>query len=278
MEVILLVGSSGTGKSFQAMGLAKKRGIRYIIDDGLLVRDHQVLGGRSAKREGSRLGAIRRAVFTDETHRTQVRDLIRREQPEKILVLGTSQKMVEIIVRQLELEGLVEMVWIEDLVGEEDIHLARRIRRQEGKHVIPVPAFELKRDFSGYFLNPLKALKGLGKNDPDLPEKSVVRPTFSYLGKYTISDGVIRSLVHHAVESSTQLMPAGRTFVRNTPRGLTIEMDVKAPYGIPLTKQLKKAQEQVSLEVERMTSFHVAEVDISVKKWAEPPRQTKVIN
>ncbi|MDW7671137.1 MAG: hypothetical protein SCK57_03345 [Bacillota bacterium] len=271
MEVTLFIGGSGTGKSYHAMRLAKSRGIRYIIDDGLLIRDNRILGGRSAKRERSRLGAIRRAIFTDEEHRLQVKKLLLEEVPDRIMILGTSQKMVDAIVKQLGLNPASAMILIEDVVGEQDIQLARKIRIKEGKHVIPVPAFELKKDFSGYFLNPLKALRGLGKegDDPEGPEKSVVRPTFSYLGKYTISDGVIRSLVHHAVEEWTDLIPAGRTFVKNTRRGLFIELDVKAPFGILLTQQLKIGQEKIVQEVETMTSLHIASVNITVKKWMD---------
>ena len=270
MEVILFIGSSGSGKSFQAMQLAKSRGIRYIIDDGLLIRDQRILGGRSAKREPSRLGAIRRAIFTEEKHRQQVMDLIEAEKPDRILILGTSQKMVETIVTQLKLKPPAEIVWIDDLVSDDDIRLAKKIRRQEGKHVIPVPAFELKKDFSGYFLNPIKSLIRLGRNEEtEQSEKSVVRPTFSYLGKYTISDGVIRSLVHHAVSKNTDLRLAGRTFIRNTRQGLFVELEVKAPFGIPLTSQLKTAQHHIVREVETTTSLHVASVNMIVKKWLE---------
>lgn len=270
MEVTLFIGGSGTGKSYQAMNLAKQKGIRYIIDDGLLIKDNRVLGGKSAKRERSRLGAIRRAIFTEEEHRQTVKELIRKENPESIMVLGTSQKMVETIVNQLELGTSITIVWIEEVVGTDEIQLARKIRIKEGKHVIPVPSFELKKDFSGYFLNPLKVLKGLGKaEEEDGPEKSVVRPHFSYLGKYTISDGVIRSLVNHAVSQGTDLIPAGSTFVKNTRRGLFIELDVKAPFGILLTQQLRIAQQKIIQEVEGMTAIHIASVNVTVKKWME---------
>lgn len=271
MEVTLFIGGSGTGKSYQAMNLAKQKGIRYIIDDGLLIKDNRVLGGKSAKRERSRLGAIRRAIFTEEEHRQVVKELIRKENPDSIMVLGTSQKMVETIVNQLELGTSITVVWIEEVVGADEIQLARKIRIKEGKHVIPVPSFELKKDFSGYFLNPLKALKGLGKagEEDDGPEKSVVRPHFSYLGKYTISDGVIRSLVNHAVSQGTDLIPTGSTFAKNTRRGLFIELDVKAPFGILLTQQLRIAQQKIIQEVEAMTALHIASVNITVKKWME---------
>lgn len=271
VEVTVFIGGSGTGKSFQAMKIARERGVRYLIDDGLLIKDNRVLGGRSAKRERSRLGAVRRAIFTDEAHRLEVRELIAAEGPDKIMVLGTSQKMVETIVEQLALDPPAHIIWIEDVVAKEDIQLARKIRLKEGKHVIPVPTFELKKDFSGYFLNPLMVLKGFGRGDEGekLEEKSVVRPTFSYLGRYTISDGAIRSLVNHAVARWTELIPAGSTFVKNTRGGLLIELDVKAPFGTLLAQQLRLAQSQIIREVEGMTALHVASVNITVKKWLD---------
>ncbi|MEN1761860.1 AAA family ATPase [Anoxynatronum sibiricum] len=268
MEVTLFIGGSGTGKSYQAMQLAKSLGIRYIIDDGLLIRDNRVLGGRSAKRESSRLGAVRRAIFNDKEHCRQVRDLIESENPTKLLILGTSEKMVHTIVQQLQLPSPASTVWIDEVAAPSEIQMARRIRMKEGKHIIPVPAFQLKKDFSGFFLNPLQVLKGLGKDAAGQEgEKSVVRPTFSYLGKYTISDGVIRSLVHHALLRHTQLIPMGTTFVHNTRNGLVVELDVKAPFGIPVTRQLRLAQERIGREVENMTALHLASVNITIKKW-----------
>jgi len=272
MEVTLFIGSSGTGKSYQAMQLAKKLEIRYIIDDGLLIRDNRVLGGRSAKREPSRLGAVRRAIFNDKEHCRQVRQLLASENPDKLMILGTSEKMVHTIVEQLALPAPVATIWIDEVAAPSEIQLARRIRMKEGKHIIPVPAFQLKKDFSGFFLNPLQVLKGLGRDGAAQEgEKSVVRPTFSYLGKYTISDGVIRSLVHHALHRHTQLVPMGTTFVNNTRNGLVIELDVKAPFGIPVTRQLRLAQERIGREVEIMTALHLAAVNITVKKWIQAP-------
>ena len=38
MEVYAFVGSSGTGKSYRAQMVARKYNIRYIIDDGILIK------------------------------------------------------------------------------------------------------------------------------------------------------------------------------------------------------------------------------------------------
>ena len=268
MKVTFLIGTSGTGKSYQAMHLASQRSILFLIDDGLLIKENKILGGKSAKREASRLGAVRRALFMHPTHRKEVLDILEREKPEAIMILGTSQKMVDIISENLSLGEPDEILWIQDLVSNEEFKLAQKIRRQEGKHVIPVPALQLKKDFSGYFLNPLKALRSFGKESSSTAhDKSVVRPTFSYMGNYTISDGVIRSLVHYSFHRFPEVSPIGRTFVQNSAAGLQIQLEVRVVYGVSIPKTLQKLQNSIISEVEHMTSFHVGEVLIQVRKF-----------
>ena len=48
---------------------------------------------------------------------------------------------------------------IVNVYTDKEIENAKRIRTTEGKHVIPVPTFELKKDFSGYLLDPLQIFK-----------------------------------------------------------------------------------------------------------------------
>ena len=52
------------------------------------------------------------------------------------------------------------------------------------------------KDFSGFLLDPLQIFKSKGSgNDPYIAEKSIIRPTFSYIGKFTISDTVFRQII-----------------------------------------------------------------------------------
>ena len=44
MKVYAFVGPSGTGKSYRAQMVASEKGINFIIDDGLLIKDNQVIG------------------------------------------------------------------------------------------------------------------------------------------------------------------------------------------------------------------------------------------
>lgn len=266
MRVVVLVGSSGTGKSYRAMHLAKDRKIRYIIDDGLLIKDNKVLAGSSAKRETTRMGAIKRALFIDVGHRNQVIKAIKKEKPEAILILGTSEKMVESIAKTLQIGEITERAFIEEIATEEDLKIAQKIRRKEGKHVIPVPTFEIKKDFSGYFLNPLKVFKKFGKGDPqEAEEKSVVRPTFSYMGKYIISDKVIKDLIYYAANKVIGTYEIDKIDIDNKDAGLIIEMDVKIVYGNPIRPLIKCLQNQVKYEIEEMTSFNILAVNVYVK-------------
>lgn len=63
VRTLALVGKSGTGKSHKAQLIAKQNGASFIIDDGLLIHGPRVLAGHSAKREKTRLGAIKESYF-----------------------------------------------------------------------------------------------------------------------------------------------------------------------------------------------------------------------
>ena len=90
MDVIALVGPSGTGKSHRALQVAREHGADAIIDDGILIKDGHIIAGESAKTEKSKIMAVRRAIFILPGHADDVRAAIQRIQPHRILVIGTS--------------------------------------------------------------------------------------------------------------------------------------------------------------------------------------------
>jgi uncharacterized alkaline shock family protein YloU len=266
MEIIVLVGNSGTGKSYQAMSLAKKKNIEYIIDDGLLIKGNKVLGGFSAKREKSKMAAVKRALFINPQHKEEIENILSLEKPKGILILGTSEKMVEAIVRTFNLGKITERYFISDISTEEEIRLAQKYRKHEGKHVIPVPTFEIKKDFSGYFLNPLRVFRKFNKEDYlEVDEKSVVRPTYSYLGKYTISDKVIRDLILYASKKAIGIYKISDVELQITSSGVVADIEVVVVYGNPVKTVVEGVQELVKSEVERMTSLNILAVNIYVK-------------
>ena len=181
IKVYAFVGPSGTGKSYRAQMVASERNIKYIIDDGLLIKENEVIAGESAKKAPTKIETVREALFTNPKRAEEIKKAFRKYRPESLLILGTSDSMILKIRENLELPELTDTIYITDVATEEEMKAAKNMRMTEGKHVIPVPTFEIKKDFSGYILDPLQIFKSKGKdNKPYISEKSMIRPTFSY--------------------------------------------------------------------------------------------------
>ncbi len=266
METYGLVGRSGTGKSYSAIGLCRARGFDAIIDDGLFIFENRIMAGVSAKREATKIGAVKTALFTKEEHCREVRESIRQVQPHRILILGTSEGMIGKIISRLDLPPLSEMIRIEDITTEEEREMARTQRQDLGKHVIPVPTFQVKRQFSGYFLDPLRMFRGLAGGRAAFTEKTVVRPTYSYLGEYVISDRVISDIVLCVAEQKKELV-AGivRVTSDNLPEGMNIRVLLYLRYRTKVLTAARVLQREIAAQVEHMTAFNVLAVDVEIR-------------
>lgn len=266
MKVYGLIGKSGTGKSFQAVNLCKELNIEAIIDDGLFICRNKVMAGISAKRQTTKVGAVKTALFNDESHREEVREKIKKIKPSSILVIGTSDGMVDRIVKRLELPKIGKRIYIEDITTEEERVLARKHRVEMGQHVIPAPTFQLKRQFSGYFMLPMRILfRELGSSWKDMSEKSVVRPTYSYLGDYKISEKVMADIVECVKSESENVMEIVKVALSPVQEGVDIFITVNLKFGIPLIEEAKIFQKNVVDKIEEMTAFNVNRLDLEVK-------------
>lgn len=152
------------------------------------------------------------------------------------------------------------------MATEEEMEKARNIRVTQGKHVIPVPTFEIKKDFSGYLLDPLQIFKskGMGEN-PYISEKSMIRPTFSYLGKFTISDSVFRQIAENVANRMPEIYSVTRTRVENYGDGISIYMEAVLNYGNNIIKTLKTFREKTKKEIEKQTAMNVVKIDLVAK-------------
>lgn len=261
MEVYALIGQSGTGKSYKAFMVAKDRGIEYIIDDGLFIGGTRVITGSSAKREKTRLAAVRRALFKDEKHREEVKAAIKEISPEKILILGTSEKMVDQITKALEIPKPCEIIYINDISTEAEINTAIKSRRKEGKHVIPVPTVEIKKDFSGYFIDSLKIFRKKEKSDY-VAEKTIIRPTFSYLGKYEISRNALVQFVEITALQSEGVDKVNRVRIDSKPEGVIIDVEVSLKLEKRLDLMMKDMQVLIKEKLEYATGLNVIAVNV----------------
>ncbi len=266
IKVYAFVGPSGTGKSYRAQMVAGEYDIHYIIDDGLFIKDNEVVAGNSAKKAPTKIETVKHALFITETEKQEIKKAIKKHKPESILILGTSDGMVEKIVTNLGLPKIEKTIYIEDIATKEEMETARRIRVTQGKHVIPVPTFEIKKDFSGYILDPLQIFKSKGRGqDPYISEKSIIRPTFSYLGNFTISDTVFRQIVEYLAKKTDFIDKIVKTRVTNTPEGPDIYMEVIVNYGYNIMKGLADFKEKSKKEIEKLTTMNVQKIDIVAK-------------
>ena len=264
------VGSSGTGKSYRAQMVAGEYNIRYIIDDGILVKDNEIIAGSSAKKADTKIETVRRAIFIEEEQRKEMIKALRKAKPESILILGTSDKMVREIAKNLELPEIQKIIKITDNATEEEIENARRSRVNEGKHVIPVPTFELKKDFSGYLLDPLQIFKTRKNETPYISEKSIIRPTFSYLGKFTISDMVFKQIIEYLASKTDSITEVLRVIVNKGEYEPSIYVEVEVKFGINIIFELDKFKERCIKEIERQTTMHITNMRIVAKKISLP--------
>lgn len=274
-KVYAFVGPSGTGKSYRAQMVANENNIKYIIDDGLLIKENDVIAGSSAKKAPTKIETVKKAIFIDKKDRNEMREAIRKVKPEAILILGTSDGMIEKITENLGLPKPEKTIYINEVATETEMETARRIRTTEGKHVIPVPTFEIKRDFAGYILDPLQIFKYRRNDTPYMSEKSIIRPTFSYLGKFTISDTVFRQIVEYISKKTEGIHRVSRVRVENTVGATNIYVEVYVIFGYNIVNVLREFKQKVKKEIERLTTMNVQEVSVLAKGIHMPEREEK---
>ena len=265
IKVYAFVGPSGTGKSYRAQLVANENDIHYIIDDGLLIHDNDIAAGNSAKKAPTKIETVKKAIFIDKKDREEMRNALKRIKPESILILGTSDGMIEKITENLGLPKPEKTIYINQVATETEMETARRIRTTEGQHVIPVPTFELKRDFAGYILDPLQIFKYRKNNEPYISEKSIIRPTFSYLGNFTISDTVFRQITEYLAKKVEGIHRVSRVRVDNNIGATNIYVEVYVIFGYNIVNVLREFKEKVKKEIERLTTMNVQEVSVVAK-------------
>ena len=271
MKVYAFVGASGTGKSYRAQMVAGEKDVHFIIDDGLLINDNEVIAGNSAKKAATKIETVKKALFLDEQDAKEIKNALKKYNATSILILGTSDDMVKKIAHNLNLPEISEIIYISDVATEQEMQTARRIRVTEGKHVIPVPTFEIKKDFSGYLLDPLQIFKSKGNGQkPYISEKSIIRPTFSYLGNFTISDVVFRQIAEYLANKFSKVHRVLKTRARNSDEGPIIYMEVEVVYGCNVPEALIEFKKRAIKEIENLTAMNVVQMDVIAKSVHMP--------
>ncbi|MDD6484119.1 MAG: Asp23/Gls24 family envelope stress response protein [Clostridiales bacterium] len=267
MRTIAFVGPSGSGKSYRSIMVSQQYGADAIIDDGLLISHGKVIAGTSAKREATRIASVKHALFMKDEYAAEMIRAIRHSSIKCLMILGTSDEMVHKIAKRLKAEPIEHIIRIEDIATPEEIQMAHNMRNNQGKHVIPVPTFEIKKDFSGYFLHPLRLFQKNKNTEIDSAEadKSIVRPTFSYMGDYIISDNALKSIAVHEGSKIKGIHRITYVNIRKTGHGAHIDIECIVNYGADIERVCTAVQLAVKRNIEKFTSVNVRRVHILVK-------------
>lgn len=272
MEVIAFVGPSGTGKSHRALVVAHENNIECIIDDGILIYQNRIVAGTSAKKEPSRLKAVRRAIFQDKDQVDSVQQALASIRPKKLLILGTSENMVFKIAKALEINSPQKIIRIENIATDDEIAKAQYARLKEGKHIIPVPSMELKPHFKGYLIDPIKSIfrrsatRKISNNE--WYEKSVIRPSFSYYGRLTFADNVIISLIKNGAAKVQGVIDVDDLKIKKSNKGnngLIIYIAFIVKKGMDIRSLMADAQRSITKEVEYITGMSIERMQMIVK-------------
>ena len=270
LEVVAFIGPTGTGKSHRASKVAYDCGADAIIDDGLLIKDNKIIAGSSAKYESNIIRSVKKAIFHDPEHASQVKEALSQLHFDKLLVIGTSRNMVDKIVKVLELPPVTQVILIQDVSTPAAIMKARETRRTQNKHIVPVPKIELQPHLPNFMIDPMR----LFAKTPRQPryhfgEVSVVRPNrFSVFGKLIITERAVSMIVREELLKDSNIAALTRISVKNMEnpeRGLILRLDITVRYGINIPRTVRAAQDRIKMQVEYMTWMTVNDVNIYVR-------------
>ena len=280
IAVIAFVGPSGTGKSTRAIRVARENNINYIIDDGLLINGSRIVAGTSAKKAPTKMESVRQAIFIDETRSSVMRRALVECMPKALMILGTSDSMLSKICANLWLNQPSMLIRIEDVSTEEERRIARSTRLTEGMHTIPVPSMEVKHEFSGYFSDPLSKLRqrfdrerGVAPMAQD-SDRTVVRPTFSSLGSYSISDEALLDLIKIVLKDVPGFAEVTDFKTEKQTYGIMISLDIALFYGYDAQEVLMAVQQKVGMAVEEYTSITTNGVNVRASRLIHQDRSS----
>ncbi|MDR1979290.1 MAG: hypothetical protein LBQ42_11215 [Synergistaceae bacterium] len=265
IEVLAFVGAAGTGKSQRASQVARQYGIDFVIDDGLLVSKGQIMAGKSAKSEKNLVRAIRRALFEYAPHRVEVVSFLASHVPCKVMVIATSNSMMEKIVEKLGLPRPQRIIDITEVASHEEIDNALKERREKKQHVVPVSRTQIQRNFAGKLVSQLKDLfKSKDRQDDN---RTVVKPPFSFDGRVTIEEEAILAMIRRLIVMGDHvhqvrelnLVPDGDVLNVN----LVLDIKLGDKNALYLARLLQK---KLSVGLSFFTGMEVKKVNIRINE------------
>ncbi len=269
VKVYALVGRSGTGKSHHSKLVAKKFKINLIIDDGLLIKGDRLIAGKSAKEDANFLAAVRTAVFDEEDHRREVVEALNHEKYKRIMIIGTSEKMVKKIALRLGLPEISRYIHIEEVASQEEIDTAMRVRYTEGKHVIPVPPIEITRNYPQIVYDSMKVFFRTGRiiRHRQSFEKTIVRPEFSRPDKDNVSEVTLMQMVKHCIDEYDKVIKVKKVKSKEEKGEYSIYVTLQVPVRHYIGQTMSELQDYIAECIEKYGGLLVSKVSIEIEEW-----------
>lgn len=261
MEIFSLSGPSGTGKSTSALAFAHQKKIPAIIDDGILILNGQKIAGTSAKFEKNAITAVKRATFFDELHKKEVQEALKIYVINKILIIGTSDKMTKLIASRLELGEINHYYYIGDLRTPSEMKLAQFVRQTEGKHIMPIPYRQVEQNFFKRLIH--KGMDIFSSKKEKIGENTIVRPDFHH-GAIRIEKKVFSDLIEHTCLTNKYIVDCDSVQVHL--QGLpTVYLNVSIVY--PVSYNLPRALEKLQIDIQQsfMSHFNIEFDSINIQ-------------
>ncbi|UPA16660.1 hypothetical protein bcCo53_000824 [Borrelia coriaceae] len=269
IKVYALVGVAGTGKSFRSHLIADKYSIPLIIDDGVLIRNMKIIAGSSAKFENNMFDAIRRSIFEDDAHRNEIVEALSRENFNKILILGTSIRMIDKITSRLFLPCASKIIYITDISTKREIEKAK-ISRQMGEHVVPAAAFEITAIKPNLLLDSIRVFfksKGfLSKKRNYI--RSIVKPHFHEEGGIlSISKNAVRQIIEHCVSEYNANYIVYNLKIKKNQDSYSFKLFLDIPLENNLLDDAEMLRNYIIDNVLKYTVINISVIDIIIHKF-----------
>lgn len=264
MEVWALSGPSGTGKSTTALKFAHEHNIHAIIDDGILVFRGNKIAGTSAKFEKTYIAAVKRATFFYKDHLQEVKEKINISYIDKILILGTSERMVNLISSRLGFEKIDFHYRIEDIRSSSEIKMALFIRKTERMHVLPVPHSQIEKSLVKKLISHGKKIFSPKKEF--LGENTFVEPRF-HKDSLQISEQAFKDVIMAGCKSFKEVKTCQRIIV-NTDHLPNIKVFLSINYSpdLNLYNMAYKVRHQISEDFKNYLDLELNNIDIHIAK------------
>lgn len=263
MEIFSLSGPSGTGKSTSALSFAYEKKIPAIIDDGLLIINGQRVAGTSAKFEKNAVTAVKRATFFDQEHILEVQQALKNFFVSRLLIIGTSDKMVHLIAKRLQLGEIKHHYYVQDIRTSSEIKLAQFIRKTEGKHVIPIPYKQVEQNFFKKFIQ--KGMEIFSHKKIRIGETTIVHPDF-HRGSIHISEKVFKKIAEKIClehEAIAECVSSNLTLIDKP--SLNIVVKIKLPIKkMNLIAQMEDVQAKLYEGFTNYVNIELESINITV--------------